>query len=173
MQTTLPTTLAAPQAIGDQRSTIPIHIQRAPQALQQHLISQEIQITGQRLAACLAEWSQVTNQLLQICNKRLELILAKQQELRQQLRLDGIDIEIEQGQIPADTEVRQTSDSNGISNSNNGNSVAGISTSARQTPTQQSAGTAIRIVVVPPKDSEDGEEAEEAEYLFPLHRSLG
>ena len=111
--------------------------------------------------------------MLQICKKRLEIILAKQQELRQQLRLDGIDIEIEQGQIPADTEVRQTSDSNGISNSNNGNSLAGISTSARQTPTQQSAGTAIRIVVVPPKDSEDGEEAEEAEHLFSLHRSLG
>ena len=113
--------------------------------------------------------------MLQICNKRLELILAKQQELRQQLRLDGIDIEIEQGQIPADTEARQTSDSNGNSNSNsnNGNSLAGISKIARQTPSQRSAETAIRIVVVPPKDSEDGEEAEEAEYLFPLHRSLG
>ena len=162
-----------------QRSTIPANAQRLAQGMQQKWMDEQIRTTGQQAAAWLAVYQQSTNQMLRLLNKRLERNLARQRELRQQQQQQqqrpyGIDDEIERGQILAEENEGPRRTGNNDSNGKNGDSVAGIEgesglvTRARQTSMRESEGTTGGNGMVPPKDTEDGEGAEEAEYSMEI-----
>ena len=167
-----PQTTTAPR--DHQQFTIPANVLRAAQAMQLGWLEQQIQTTGQLAAKYLVALDQSTNELLQLCKRRLALVLARQAELRLWRRLDEIDEEIERGPIPAEEneELRWTgdSDSNGI----NENGVAGIEAesdlvaSTAQMTMQESEETTGGNGTVPPEVTDDGEEAEGAECLMEI-----
>ena len=159
------TTVPPIQAAPPEQATITANVQRSAQELQLNWMDQLIRTTAQQEAECLVAYEQSTNVILQLLKKRLELNLARQRELRLQQRLDEIDGEIERGQIRAENEgIRWTGNSNG----NDGSGVAGIEGEAglvartRQTTMQEFEGITGGNGMVSPKDTKEGEEAEDS-----------
>ena len=128
---------------------------------------QQIQTTGQIAAEWLAAWNQSTNELLRVCRRRLDLNLARVQELKLWKRWDEINKEIERGRIPAEANEGLRRAGDGNSNGINENGTAGIEgesdpvASPRLTTIQESEETTGGNDTVPLEDTNDGQEAEE------------